>query len=381
MMGRRLALVLALIAATLAAWWWLPAGTPPGEPRPMAIATALGEDDGLAGYARALAPRPLRFPADHGPHEAYRTEWWYVTGNLAATGGRRLGYQITFFRIALRPRPVTTGSGWRTEQVYMAHLALTDAASARHRGLERFSRAALGLAGATAEPFRVWLEDWELASVAEGFFPLRIRARSQDFALELQLTTAKPMVLQGERGLSRKGAEPGNASYYYSFTRLPTQGQVRLDGERLAVTGTSWLDREWSTSALEADQVGWDWFALQLDDGRELMYYRLRARDGDTHPYSAGVLVDATGATRTLSAEAVQLRALGHWRSPHTGIRYPVAWQLDVPRAGLQLQVEPLVKGQEMRTTAHYWEGAVEVEGSASGVGYLEMTGYGDAGQ
>ena len=346
----------------------------------VAVSSALGGDDS-AGYQRAYAPRPFHFPADHGPHPEFRNEWWYVTGNLADATGRSFGYQLTIFRIALSPTAPPLDSPWRTNQIYMGHFALTDGADHRHYGFERFSRGALGLAGAQAAPFRVWLEDWALTGGESDLFPLRLRAREGDIALDLTLATGKPLVLQGEQGLSQKSAEPGNASYYYSHTRMPTQGTVHVGGQSFTVSGASWLDREWSTSALGPDQSGWDWFALQLDDGRDLMFYRLRRKDGGMDSFSKGILVEPGGQTRLLRGNEVELQPLGQWVSPHTRDRYPAGWRLRLPAAKLDLTVTPKVADQEMRLTVRYWEGAVAVSGQAgdrpvTGQGYLEMTRY-----
>ena len=199
----------------------------PQPVRSVTVGSALGGDDN-AGYQRAYAPRPFELPADHGPHPEFRNEWWYVTGNLADAADRQFGYQLTLFRIALSPTAPPADSLWRANQVYMGHLALTDVAGNRHYGFERFSRAALGLAGAQATPFRVWLDDWTLTGGESDLFPLRIRAREGDIALDLMLDAGKPVVLQGDRGLSQKSAEPGNASYYYSHTRMPTQCMVSV---------------------------------------------------------------------------------------------------------------------------------------------------------
>ena len=210
---------------------------------------------------------------------------------------------------------------------------------------------------------------------------MRVRAREGNVEIDLSLNTAKPVVLQGDRGLSQKSAEPGNASYYYSYTRLPTRGTVRVGETTFAVEGASWLDREWSTSALGSEQSGWDWFALQLDDGRDLMFYRLRRKDGGTDPHSKGVLVAADGSSRLLGWSEVTLQPLGEWVSPKTGDRYPARWRLRLPAENLDLTVTPKVADQEMRLTVRYWEGAVAVNGRAGerkigGQGYLEMTRY-----
>ncbi|MHB1134013.1 MAG: lipocalin-like domain-containing protein [Chloroflexota bacterium] len=352
----------------------------------LAVADVLGGESG--NFARALSTRPFVFPADHGPHPEYRTEWWYFTGNLDTPEGRHFGYQLTFFRSALRADAPERGSDWAANQVYMAHFALSDVGGGRFFAHERFARGALDLAGAQAEPVRVWLEDWSVAEIAEpapfaGQPALRLRAAQGEVAIDLLVRPGKPVVLQGERGLSAKGPEPGNASYYYSLTRLATEGTVTLGGQALAVGGASWLDREWSTSVLGAELVGWDWFALQLDDGRELMYFRLRRRDGAADPFSAGTLVAADGTYRSLSAAEVLAEPLDYWTSPRDGARYPARWRLAVPVAGLELEASPYLADQELDVSVRYWEGAVRLRGTGdgpavAGQGYVEMTGYAD---
>lgn len=354
----------------------------PEAPAPATPVTAyLGRDAAGEGFARALEPGGLAFPAAHGAHPAYRTEWWYFTGNLQGAGGRHFGFQLTFFRFALSPAAPARASQWAANQVWMAHFALTDTASERHEAHERFSRGALELAGAQTAPFRVWLDDWEAAATGHAFLPLRLRAAAGSAALDLELAPGKPLVLQGEGGLDRKGPEPGNASYYYSQTRLPASGRVRVGTAWLPVTGQAWLDHEWSTSALGADLEGWDWFALQLDDGAELMFYRLRTRAGATSPFSAGRWVNADGSSEPLAPGEVELAPLGTWRSPDSGVRYPVRWRLAIPRRGLALTVTPRIEAQEMRLAVRYWEGAVvargeSADGAVTGQGYLELTGY-----
>ncbi len=365
-----------LIGVTLAGYWFWPRA--PVVVDRFAVSSALGDGDN-AGYQRADMPRPFQFPVDHGPHPQFRNEWWYATGNLTDAAGRAFGYQLTLFRIALAPTAPVADSAWRTNQLYMGHFALTDVLDQQHYGFERFSRGAVGLAGAQAEPFRVWLENWELASSGPEVFPMRIHAQESGIAIDLTLNAGKPLVLQGDRGLSQKSAESGNASYYYSYTRLPTKGAIKIAEQTFIVQGASWLDREWSTSALGPDQSGWDWFALQFEDGRELMFYRLRRKDGSADAFSKGVLVSSNGQTRLLRPDAVDLQALGEWRSPQTGDRYPAAWRLRVPAEKLDLTVTPKVADQEMRLTVRYWEGAVVVTGrvgdqNISGQGYLEMT-------
>ncbi len=347
------------------------------------LAELLDADDDR--FPRVTTPREFVFPEDHGPHPEYRNEWWYVTGNLDSDSGRRFGFELTIFRFALEPTAEPGESGWRTNQVYIAHLALTDPENERFLVAERYSRGALGLAGATAEPFAVWVDDWEIAERAERapFERWRLVATDEDFALALELDAAKAPILNGDGGLSQKSDEPGNASYYYSVTRLDTAGEVRVDEETYKVTGTSWLDREWSSSALASDQVGWDWFALQLDDGSELMYYNIRKLDGSRDRNSAGTLTGSDGEATKLKTDDVQLEVIETWASPAGG-RYPSRWRLSVPSRGIELEVVPVMADQELFTTVRYWEGAVDINGKAggrtvSGRGYVELTGYAES--
>jgi predicted secreted hydrolase len=270
-------------------------------------------------------------------------------------------------------------SAWRSRQVYMGHFAVSDLDRGGSHAFERFARGGELVAGARNPPLQVWLDDWSIRAEQESGFPLRLRAAQEDVAIDLTLVPQKPPVLNGDAGLSRKSDEPGNASYYYSMTRLPTLGKVTVDGKAHSVSGSSWLDREWGTSALADDQEGWDWFAIQLDDGRDLMLYRLRRKDGSTDPASGGTLVLGDGETVPLHREDMELEVLDHWTSPDTGIRYPARWRLRVPGQRLELVVEPLQANQELVLRVHYWEGAVRVSGprGVSGRGYMELAGYG----
>jgi predicted secreted hydrolase len=268
----------------------------PPERAALDIQQILGEP-ASAGFLQALAPRDLQFPQDHGPHFGFRDEWWYVTGNLEDDAGQRFGFQLTFFRHQLRPGTDQNENRWESPQVYMAHFAVTDIDGRHYHFFERFGRPAAAVAGAQTAPFAVWLDDWRLASVGENFAPLQLQAQAGILNLQLQLTQTLAPVAQGERGLSRKSALPGNASYYYSLPRLQTEGTLRdASGHNHRVKGLAWLDREWSTSALGAEQSGWDWFALQLRDGRALMLYRLRRHDGAVDAFSYGALIAADGA-------------------------------------------------------------------------------------
>jgi predicted secreted hydrolase len=353
----------------------------PGEG--IRISEALGAAD-AAGFERAEGARHFSFPEDHGPHPDYRTEWWYFTGNLASEEGRAFGYELTFFRNALAPegeRKERRASAWATRQVYMAHLALTDIGGGRFFAVERFDREALELAGARSAPFRVWLDGWEIEGADGGFFPLRLKAGTGEMELALSLEQGKPLVLEGDGGLSPKGPEPGNASWYYSFTRLPTTGSLRVGDQTFAVKGTSWIDREWSTSALGPDLVGWDWFALQLSNGYDLMLYRLRTKGGGVDRFSSATLVSPDGSSEHLDASAFLLRSVATWKSPRDGTTWPVGWKGSIPSRDISLEVEAALPDQELQVSVRYWEGAVRVKGTFEGApvdgrGYLELTGY-----
>ena len=346
--------------------------------------SALLNAESNVGFAMAMEPRTFVFPRDHGPHPEFRNEWWYMTGNLDATDGRRFGFELTFFRFALAPELPESESAWRTNQVYVAHLALTDADGRQFFVAERFSRGALGLAGARSSPLRVWIDDWEIAAtdVDAETENWRLQASDDDFALSLQLVAGKAPVLNGVNGLSQKSAEAGNASYYYSITRWQTDGQVRLGNDEFTVSGLSWLDREWSSSALASDQQGWDWFALQLSDGSELMFYRLRKTDGSQDVFSGGTWVTSDGTSRHISGDRISISATKTWSSPEGGT-YPSSWEIRFPESGLALEVVPVMDDQELFTTVRYWEGAVDVTGTRddieiTGRGYVELTGYAD---
>jgi predicted secreted hydrolase len=351
------------------------AGGPDGAGLRVADALAAGP---VEGFERAVAPPQLVFPRDHGPHPGFRTEWWYVTGHVASAAGRRFGVQLVFFRQALAAVVPERAGALAARDMLFAHAALADLDVKRFRYDERISRAAGELAfvrgPAAGQPFAVQCLDWSAAGSpgGDGFLPLRLLAPARDFAFDLELAPGKPVVLQGEAGLSRKSGEPGNASHYYSLTRLPLAGRVTCDGEVHDVRGEGWLDREWSTSALGPEQVGWDWFSLQLDGGVEVMWYQLRRRDGGRDPWSRGVVVGPDGAATRLEPAAIELVPDGEWTAADGGARYPARWRL-------RHRGEPA--DQDLRVIVRYWEGAVGVDGTfagkpATGRGYLEMTGY-----
>ncbi len=351
-------------------------------PRPQTVAATLVSGSvAPSGFTRASAGTPILLPADQGAHPDYQTEWWYFTGNLAsdADPSQRWGYQFTIFRRALTPDQDKRLSGWSSNQVYLAHLAITDAGRNTHVATERFSRGGAGLAGAQSQPFRVWLEDAEVSEEAPGRW--RLHSSHDGYTLDLTLEPAKPAVLQGKDGYSQKGSDPGNASHYYSYTRLQTSGTLTREGQTHPVSGLSWMDHEWSTSALEAGQVGWDWFSVQLDDGWDLMVFQLRRADGSVDRFTSGTLVDPDGKAIPLSANDLIIRNEGTWRSSDKIAVYPASWQIEAPEHDLSISLTPLIADQEMRLSTRYWEGAANVTGShngraVQGRGYVEMTGY-----
>lgn len=335
----------------------------------------------ITGYARADHIRAFKFPDDHGPHPDYQTEWWYYTGNLDAADGRHFGYQLTFFRRAITPTEIPRASDWATNQIYFAHFALTAVKNNSHTATERFSRGAAGLAGATGNPFRVWLETWDATARNNDGSRVQLRADDAGRALDLTLTARKPIVRQGDQGLSQKSADVGNASYYYSFTRLDTTGTITVNGETLAVKGLSWMDHEWSTAVLGPNAVGWDWFSIQLSDQRELMLFQIRQKDGSIEPLSSGTLIEPDGTTRHLARDEFKIDVRSTWKSPATGATYPGSWNVALPSENLQLNIQPYVADQENLVSIIYWEGAVAVSGQSgggtvTGSGYVELTGY-----
>jgi predicted secreted hydrolase len=352
--------------------------------------------DTSEGFARAVEPRTFEFPRDHGPHPDFHHEWWYVTGNLDSDTGERFGFELTIFRVGLVPpsahvvgaaagpgvaagadtaaaSSVAPGvSAWRTRELYAAHFAITDVARGTFKFAEQYARGALGLAGAQAVPFHVWLNDWELGPT--------LHARGQGYELTLDVGALGQPVANGDHGLSRKSAQPGTASYYYSIPRIPVRGKLLREGVALNVHGLAWLDREWGSGSLGAKQQGWDWFAFQLEDGSALMFYSLRKRDGKLDPNSAGTWIDANGQGRPLGADQVLIDISDHWISPRGG-RYPSRWRVRVPSTGLDVEIHPVLADQELGTRPRYWEGAVDLRGKQSGRdiagrGYVELVGY-----
>ena len=341
------------------------------------------------GFARALEPMTFQFPRDHGAHPEYQIEWWYYTGNLRADDGKAFGYQLTFFRFALTPQMPERISHFATNQVYMGHFAVTDAANDEYFCFERRSRGAGGLAGAMGQPtYKVWLENWSATEVEPGVMRLHVASTSDlieaepQIGLSLDLRQTLSPILHGDRGLSQKGPESGNATYYYSLVGLETTGEVTINGKTVGVNGISWMDHEFGTSFLGEGFVGWDWFSLQLEDGTTLMLYCLRRSDQSCDPETfGGTLVYPDSRQLRLGTTDFTLTPSRQWTSPESGATYPSDWQITFPELKIALQVEPLIPNQEFRASFTYWEGAVRVHGQIDGAavngrGYVELTGY-----
>lgn len=336
-------------------------------------------------FARAEAPMEFQFPRDFGSHDDFQTEWWYYTGNLETERGRRFGYQLTIFRRALLPpeKRFERPSEWAVEQVYLAHFAITDVQNDHFYADEKLARGSAGLAGAVGQPyFQVWLEDWWVVQIDKNRFQLSAKSDRAD--LDLFLTDLKGVVFQGEHGFSRKGEETGNASYYISQTRLLTEGKITIEGQSFDVKGLSWMDHEFSTSALGEDQVGWDWFSLQFDNNHEIMLFTLRKEDGTIDRFSTATLILPDGRTHHFANDEFTVTRIGEWKSPETGAVYPAGWRINIPAISLDLEVHPLIPNQELVLSYIYWEGAVSLRGQlggeeVNGYGYVELTGYGQS--
>ena len=348
-------------------------------------------------FRLALPGYRFQFPRDHGSHPQYRTEWWYYTGHLRDQKNHRFGYQLTFFRTALTPQIPQRASQWATRDVMFAHFALTDENGQRFFTDDRISRAAIGLAGAeiatsNSKPPRIWLHDWNLQFTGPRGQTQSMRAlgraRNQNdtiFALDLKHSALHGPIVHGQNGVSQKSAGAGRASHYYSFTRLNSRGTIRIGAQTFQVEGQSWFDHEFGSSQLAREQTGWDWFSLQLSDGRDLMLYQLRLQNGRIDPYSSGTIVARDGKARHLKRSEFSLEVLDKWRSPHTSGVYPAQWRLRVPSEKIALTIAPALSDQELNTKRStgisYWEGLVSAKGTSNGRaitarGYVELTGY-----
>lgn len=344
----------------------------------------------LAGQWQVALPNyHYEFPRDHFSHPDYQTEWWYYTGNLRAPDGHRFGFELTFFRQATAtPKEAAKDANkvWSPDQIYLAHLALSDIDGKSFYHTERLNRAGPGLAGAAFKNHRYWNGNWQVRWVSANSNEQELQAVCDRFTLRLQLNPSKPFVIQGKNGISQKGPEPGKASHYISFTRIAASGQLTYKNKHYSLTGLAWMDHEFFTEQLDPTQAGWDWFAIQLNNNEELMLYRLRKKSGQGDPYSSGTYVDAQGNAHFLGSSQLFFSSSGKWTSPQSGTSYPMSWQIRIPSLNLELSEATALRDQELfsknSVTAGYWEGAVTYEGHlhsqpVRGVGYLEMTGYG----
>jgi predicted secreted hydrolase len=333
-------------------------------------------------YQSALPGRKLSFPADHYAHRDFKTEWWYYTGHLETASGKRYGYQVTFFRFGLRDRQKEAKEQPLFTELYMAHFALSDIAAKKFSFRERINRSRGDKAGAATDRFLVWNEDWKVEGDEKNH---AIQVNDRGTQLRLQLRSLKAPVLHGQNGLSQKGEGEGRASYYYSLTRMQTDGELTIHGKKEQVRGLTWMDHEFGSNQLREDQVGWDWFSIQLDNQTEVMLYLMRRKDGSVDPYSSGTLVSANGASKHLGLKDFQVGVSERWKSPKSGANYPMKWQVTIPGDEIELEITPAFPEQELitnrSTRVTYWEGAAQIRAKVrgqrvNGNGYVEMTGY-----
>ena len=333
-------------------------------------------------YQLALPGRKLSFPADHFSHPDFKTEWWYYTGHLQTVSGNRYGYQVTFFRFGLRDRQKDSKDQPLFTELYMAHFALSDVITKKFIFRERINRGYDNKAGAATDRYRVWNEDWKVEGDNKNH---RIEVNDRGTELRLSLQSLKPPVLHGQNGLSQKGEGEGRASYYYSLTRMQTDGKLTIGGKKEKVRGISWMDHEFGSNQLGEDQVGWDWFSIQLDNNTEAMLYLIRRKDGSPDPYSSGTLVKADGTTKHLALTEFRVEVEERWKSVKSGANYPMKWKVAIPAEEIELEITPAFRDQELitnrSTRVTYWEGAALISGTArgrpvKGDGYVELTGY-----
>jgi predicted secreted hydrolase len=332
------------------------------------------------GYRQALPGYHYQFPRDHFDHPEFKTEWWYYTGNLRAADGRHYGFELVFFREGRHARGDSGApedpSAWRIDDLYLAHLALTDIDGRKFRYAERLNRAGPGIAGVSFENGRIWNGNWQ-AQWDKKTGEQTLSAVDEGIRLTLHLAPRTAPVIHGENGVSQKAEGAGHASYYVSFPLLAVDGTL----DRAPVTGSAWMDHEWFTNLLEDSTEGWDWFSAQFENHTQLMLFQLRGKDA----YSSGTYIDAAGHAVHLKRSDFAVQPLDYWTSPKTGARYPVRWRVSVPLLKISVECAAAIPDQELvskdKYTPTYWEGAVRYAGSVSGAGYLELTGYAGRGR
>jgi predicted secreted hydrolase len=343
-------------------------------------------------FKRALPGKIFSFPQDHFSHPEFKTEWWYYSGHLQSLGqgAKSFGYQLAFFRTGLTRDTKNQKSKWSIQDLYFAHLAITDESKNKFQYLEKISRGSLGEAGASSyktgeKTFRVWIENWSVEEKGPAMQQHFLKAGDKNFGIDLMLTPEKNPIIHGQNGVSQKAEGEGYASHYYSIPRLKTEGKIYLQNKEIPVKGMSWMDHEFGSSQLRDYQVGWDWFSIQLDNGMELMFYQIRHKDGKIDPYSSGTIIFADGTYQHLSKKEFQIEVLDQWKSSKSGAIYPSKWKIKVPSHQIDLILSPTVKNQELitkeSTRVTYWEGSIKVEGKyqgspINGLGYAELTGY-----
>jgi predicted secreted hydrolase len=355
--------------------------TPPTPPPDAAVATTPAAP--LQTWQQAIGPWDWKFPRDHGAHPDFKTEWWYFTGNLVDTLDRKFGYQLTIFRQGVQFKPAQADSKWAVRDFYFGHLTVSDLSAARFHVAERVTRGALGEASAMTDRMDVVMGPWSIEQDRDE--RIQLSAREDDIAIEFTARPLKPLILEGVKGLSKKGSEDGQASYYYSYPRLETTGTMRISDNTYTVTGESWFDHEFSTSMLGKDQVGWDWFCIQLDNHEEIMLYAMRTKSGAMDPSSEGTWVKIDGSTQRIEPGSFTIEKLGTWKSTASGATYPAGWHITIPGHKADLTVTPAMSDQELHLskmgTLDYWEGSSTIQGkvgatAVTGVGYTELTGY-----
>ncbi len=336
-------------------------------------------------YRLALPGYDYTFPRDHGAHPQFQNEWWYFTGNLVAENGRQFGFKYTIFRSAIAP-PNTRSlkkSPLADSQLLLGHFAISDLDKKDHESWERLGRPGFGQAEFSTETLALRVDRWRIER-AEGD-SIHVRTETGDSGIDLMLDPLKPFVIHGEEGIHRKGAGRGQASHYITYPRLQAEGTLAWRGETFQVEGLAWMDHEFGSNQLGEEEVGWDWFAIQLDSNEELMLYGIRRRDGSFSPIATGSYINAEGELVPIPKSEYTIEELDQWKSPKSGAVYPMGWRISLPRYDANLRIAPAFKNQEMDTTrytgAYYWEGAIRISGKWKGAetrgkGYAELVGY-----
>ncbi len=333
-------------------------------------------------FKQALPGYVFAFPKDHASHDAFKTEWWYYTGHLVSKDNKRYGYELTFFRTGVDTSSSPKASPWDVKDIFLAHFAITDKSNRTFHYFEKLNRSGLNSSGAKLDHYYVFNENWSVEQLGDRFV---LKADTPDFGLHLSLNSAKPPVVHGLNGVSQKASCKGCASHYYSMTRLKSDGYLYLNGQSVPVTGISWMDHEFGSNQLTAEQVGWDWFSVQLDNNTELMLYVMKKTNNEIDTNSSGTIIYSDGTSKHINQSDFSIKTNRIWKSPHTNGVYPVDWTVKIPSEKLELTLIPTLDDQELRTAkstgVSYWEGATSVKGTVSGKSvdgqaYVEMTGY-----